>query len=459
MDPEPVNDVAAAVVLSPKEKEVLYERCVATDGTCGVTREERWGVEFGDALVEGGKENVGSLGGRVVGKAAYREGDRMLKTAAAGGGRWVVQEGVGERAQAPRMASVAEGVACGVYRDGGALGARVEAPTKKAGRVTRDEIRERAQALKMEASRMSMGYGVYAGKEASPAPLRTPRRVNSRLGCEQLEEAKEALRAMALAGSRAERGVYHDEEALEEEEGLKTPTGASSRAVRDELDGRFDGYVTASVGRAVTPEIYQDMESPVGRAKTPTRGSSLVMGYGQEERQTESAYAGSEQDGLPDEDGRDVFTPQKKVVEDRDCKSAAKEVMTTPGRVKSGRKSRRKSARVSTRELKGLLEGIDGAVGVDGKREEVDGGGTGAGDEKGGSVMLSEMRTPRQVRSALGAETVVTPVRRSLRISRRLGAAAVVERNSKKLELADYAYMPNKNLGERGGARVKMPLR
>lgn len=150
-----------------------------------------------------------------------------------------------------------------------------------------------------------------------------------------------------------------------------------------------------------------------------------------------------------------------------------REEFVTPGRIRSSRKSRRASARVSTRELKALFDTQDGVGFEDDevreglisgtertvKEAEATAGGRGTASA---NVVLTPVRASKQMRDALGSEKIVTPVRRSLRISRRhleTVGVDVAEHNSARLESADYAFLPNRSIKERVSVRMKTPLR
>ncbi|CDF35997.1 unnamed protein product [Chondrus crispus] len=160
--------------------------------------------------------------------------------------------------------------------------------------------------------------------------------------------------------------------------------------------------------------------------------------------------------------------------------STVNEAALTPARVKSARKSRRASARVSVRELRALAEGQESmgfkaekatpvskrktrsrrsmaAVDVDGRKtDQAD------GNLATANFVLSPVRATKQQREVLGSESIVTPVRRSLRISMRhvpvVKIDDVGEHNAERLESADYAFLPNQSLPEKVAVERK-PIR
>lgn len=150
-----------------------------------------------------------------------------------------------------------------------------------------------------------------------------------------------------------------------------------------------------------------------------------------------------------------------------------REMVVTPGRVRSSRKSRRASARVSTRELKALLEGQErmrlesdeasGGSELISERAVSDVEGTARGMATlSANVVLSPVRATKQMRDVLGSEKIVTPVRRSLRISRRHLKAIdvdIAQHNSARLESVDYAFLPNRSIKERVSVKMNTPLR
>lgn len=100
-------------------------------------------------------------------------------------------------------------------------------------------------------------------------------------------------------------------------------------------------------------------------------------------------------------------------------------------RAVSVRKHRRASVRVSSREMRGIMDG------------KVDGGEDMRNRTTGTEVCLTPVRASRKQREELGADIVVTPVRRSLRLTRRresdLPTSAI-------LEAHNFAFAPNRNL-------------
>lgn len=166
------------------------------------------------------------------------------------------------------------------------------------------------------------------------------------------------------------------------------------------------------------------------------------------------------------------------------AESCGLDPIVTPGRVRSARKSRRSSARVSTRELRALVEAQE-SMGI--KTDDTQGtplstrktrgrqsstvkmeGGAGAMEPNSehlstANFVLSPVRATKQQKEALGSEKIVTPVRRSLRISMRhvpiIEIDDVGEHNAERLESADYAFLPNRNLKEKVDVDRKNPLR
>lgn len=139
----------------------------------------------------------------------------------------------------------------------------------------------------------------------------------------------------------------------------------------------------------------------------------------------------------------------------------------TPERARSVRRHRRSSVRISTRELRAIQEAQD--------RDESDEEklprpqkrtsitinqnlGVEVGIQGGSSIVYTPVRATRKQRELLGADTVVTPVRRSLRLSRRslegeIPAVGIAKKKdldkterTRLLESSDYAYVPNNNL-------------
>ena len=160
--------------------------------------------------------------------------------------------------------------------------------------------------------------------------------------------------------------------------------------------------------------------------------------------------------------------------------STINEATLTPARVKSARKSRRASARVSVRELRALAEGQE-SMGIKAEKATpvskrktrsrrsmaaVDGAGQKTEQADGNlataNFVLSPVRATKQQREVLGSESIVTPVRRSLRISMRhvpvVKIDDVGEHNAETLESADYAFLPNQSLSEKVDVEGK-PIR
>lgn len=163
--------------------------------------------------------------------------------------------------------------------------------------------------------------------------------------------------------------------------------------------------------------------------------------------------------------------------------STAPESMVTPVRLRSARKSMRTSARVSTRELRALVDAQE-SMGI---IPDIDAHGPPGSTRKArarrsvakvetapgmkdpvteklatANYILSPVRATRQQKEVLGSERIVTPVRRSLRISRRhipiVEINDVGEHNAERLESADYAFLPNRNLREKVDVDAKKPL-
>lgn len=158
----------------------------------------------------------------------------------------------------------------------------------------------------------------------------------------------------------------------------------------------------------------------------------------------------------------------------------------TPSRLGSARKGRRASARVSARELRGLLdvqEAVENAKEIDlsdmrksarkarNRRSmrlqlgpvEMGGLPVDVVEPTGATVMLSPVRATREQKEALGSENIVTPVRRSLRISQRHAPAIPFPdlggQNAERLDSANYAYLPNPSLEGKLANEIRTPLR
>lgn len=166
------------------------------------------------------------------------------------------------------------------------------------------------------------------------------------------------------------------------------------------------------------------------------------------------------------------------------CSQEPKEDFLTPSRVSSARR-RRASARVSTRELRALFE----AQGQEGVKSEAGSASARRSARKslvsrsidlretfesqdnptkqvepvGAAVVLSPVRATKQQRAALGSENIVTPVRRSLRISQKHTPALKIpdleEQSAERLDSANYAYVPNPSLKERLDMEPRTPIR
>lgn len=158
-------------------------------------------------------------------------------------------------------------------------------------------------------------------------------------------------------------------------------------------------------------------------------------------------------------------------VEDRAASKLLDDMRRAPKRTPG--KGRRQSSRVSSRELRAMMEG-NGLEMVSSPRASAGNGrvprtqagrsasftaaGTvdskarfaGAGFENAGTeVVLTPMRASRQQREALGADHVMTPVRRSRRKSTlatvpvNLAALEIPDSKQNLLESCEYAFAPN----------------
>lgn len=153
--------------------------------------------------------------------------------------------------------------------------------------------------------------------------------------------------------------------------------------------------------------------------------------------------------------------------------STTTETTLTPARIRSAKKSRRASARISARELRALAEGHE-SMGIEAEiareatpmstrrtrsRRSIEVTPSaghvverGHGKFATANFVLSPVRPTKQQKEALGSESIVTPVRRSMRISMRhvpmMKIDNVKEHNAEKLESANYAFLPNQNLPE-----------
>lgn len=125
----------------------------------------------------------------------------------------------------------------------------------------------------------------------------------------------------------------------------------------------------------------------------------------------------------------------------------------TAARSESARKSRRSSARVSSREMRALMESaseVKRASSSESEGRDSPNCSEESGQPlRGSEVFLTPVRASRRQKASLGTENVVTPVRRSLRISRRnvSGVAANSdEGRAELLEANNYAYIPNRSI-------------
>lgn len=123
----------------------------------------------------------------------------------------------------------------------------------------------------------------------------------------------------------------------------------------------------------------------------------------------------------------------------------------TPRRLQAS--SRRQSMMISQRELGSLasasnLEQLNSSSLQSSHPFEISLPPT-ATSKAGTNVFLTPVRASRKQRAQLGADTIVTPVRRSLRLSRHTEQLVPLDEprgRARMLETFDFAYTPNRNL-------------
>ncbi|CAN8066437.1 unnamed protein product [Agarophyton chilense] len=133
----------------------------------------------------------------------------------------------------------------------------------------------------------------------------------------------------------------------------------------------------------------------------------------------------------------------------------AKNQPITPRRLQSAR-SRRQSLKISQREIISLIEEVESAdVCLQRQQQPVQRTQptpialSSNKDIVGSNVFLTPVRASRKQRLELGADTVVTPVRRSLRLSKRNDKLAPIdqpEARARMLQQFGFTYTPNHSL-------------